>query len=370
MIKIHPIKAETIGRSNQIEFPTSEQIERICISVNTICNLGCTYCYFFHPENRVEKEKALSGDEIFEILENAISYHRRHKFPKKIKVNFVGSGEPLIHWKNIQAGLLKFNYAYPLQQSLKFYTVTNATLLTNKMARDLLELNIIPSVSLDGPKMIHDHYRVDHKGQGSFDRVMQGIQALQDVGFEITINTTLTRDLLNNLDEYVQFITQEKFKKIVFDRLVDSSDAREAISYSEYYSFLQDIHSRFKNSGLDHVEIGNLEAYKRNFSRKPDKVCTMFGGSCGAGSNFVIYMGRDVYPCGRMFGKSEWLLGTKGDALESFQANMEKHWPERDDCKSCSVFKDCVRDCLLEFHSTNYSCDSRKSFLNTMKGVL
>jgi hypothetical protein len=45
-----------------------EQVERICISVNTECNLGCRYCYFFNPENRVSKESALSTDEIFTIL--------------------------------------------------------------------------------------------------------------------------------------------------------------------------------------------------------------------------------------------------------------------------------------------------------------
>jgi molybdenum cofactor biosynthesis enzyme MoaA len=45
-----------------------EQVERICISVNTECNLGCKYCYFLNHENRILKESILSVDEIFTIL--------------------------------------------------------------------------------------------------------------------------------------------------------------------------------------------------------------------------------------------------------------------------------------------------------------
>ena len=359
--KIIPVKSITIPK---------EQIERICISVNTTCNLGCEYCYFFHPENRVEKEKALSPEEILQILENARNYHLDYGFEKKIKINFVGSGEPLLHWKNIRSAVKKFNDNYPDQKSIKFYTVTNATLVTPKIAKELKELNIVPSVSVDGPKIIHDKYRFDHKGLGTFDRVVAGIDLLKNVGFDIAINTTLTRDLLDSLDSYIEFIREYGFKKVIFDRLVDTPDTIIAISYAEYYEFLQIIHKKFIEAGLADVEIGNLEAYRRNFAGKPDKVCTMFGGSCGAGSNFVIYMGREVYPCGRMFGQQKWLLGSINDEIINFTQRMEKHWPARSDCKSCAVAKDCVRDCLLEYHTDNYSCDPRKDFLKSMKGVL
>jgi radical SAM protein with 4Fe4S-binding SPASM domain len=173
-----------------------------------------------------------------------------------------------------------------------------------------------------------------------------------------------------NIDDYIDFIKQEGFNKVIFDRLVDTHNSIMDISYTEYYEFLKIIHQKFINAGIGQVEIGNLEAYKRNFAGKPDKVCTMFGGSCGAGSNFVIYMGRDVYPCGRMFCKEQWKLGNIDDPIEKFPDTMKKHWPERNDCKSCNVAHECVRDCLLEYHTKDYSCEPRKDFLRTMKGVL
>ncbi|WP_392564168.1 radical SAM protein [Orbus wheelerorum] len=347
-----------------------EQIERICISVNTVCNLGCTYCYFYHPENRVSKELPLGEAEIIKILDQAYIYHQKYQFKKKIKVNFVGSGEPLINWKIIRNAIRHFWDKYPDQEVIKFYTVTNATLVTHKIAQEMKDLKVIPSVSIDGPKEIHDKYRLTHKQQGTFDRVIKGVEVLREVGFDVAINTTLSRDLLFGLDRFVEFVKEYGFKKVIFDRLVDTPDFIVPISYAEYYQFLENIHGKFQAAKMTDVEVGNLEAYKRNFQGTPDKVCTMFGGSCGAGSNFVIYMGKDVYPCGRMFGKEEWLLGSIDDPIEVFTQRMKKHWPERSDCKSCAVAKACVRDCLLEYHTENYSCDSRKHFLTTMKGVL
>lgn len=347
-----------------------EQIERICISVNTACNLACDYCYFFHPENRVAKDKALSAAEICGILEEARSYHVRFQFEKKIKVNFVGSGEPLLQWRNIRDGVRMFLDRHPGQQSVRLYTVTNATLVTPTIAAEMKALGIEPSVSVDGPPELHDKHRFDHKGAATFDRVIAGIRILQHAGFNPAINTTLTRDLIENVDAYVAFVKEYGFQKVIFDRLVDTPDTVEATTYAEYYRFLRTIHESFRQAGLENVEIGNLEAYRRNYEGRPDKVCTMFGGSCGAGSNFVIYMGREVYPCGRMFGKDHWKLGSIEEPLELFSERMEKHWPERADCASCDVAKFCVRDCLLEYHTEDYSCDPRKEFLRTMKGVL
>lgn len=302
-----------------------EQIERICISVNTVCNLGCKYCYFYHPENRVSKELPLDEAEIIKILDQAYIYHQKYQFKKKIKVNFVGSGEPLINWKIIRNAIRQFWDKYPDQEVIKFYTVTNATLVTHKIAQEMKELKVIPSVSIDGPKEIHDKYRLTHKQQGTFDRVIKGVEVLREVGFDVAINTTLSRDLLFGLDGFVEFVKEYGFKKVIFDRLVDTPDFIDPISYAEYYQFLENIHGKFQAAKMTDVEVGNLEAYKRNFQGKPDKVCTMFGGSCGAGSNFVIYMGKDVYPCGRMFGKEEWLLGSIDDPIEEFTQRMKKH---------------------------------------------
>ena len=181
-------------------------VERICISVNTRCNLGCKYCYFFNPENRINNEKDLSADEIFNILVKINEYAQRPEVTKKIKVNFVGSGEPLLSWKNIKQAIGKFKNLK--SDKIKFYTVTNGTFITDTIAKEFKEFDIFPSVSLDGYQEIHDLYRIDHRGFGSFKRTMRGIEILRNNGFEIAINSVVSKTLEKNLEHFFKFLTE------------------------------------------------------------------------------------------------------------------------------------------------------------------
>ena len=343
-----------------------EIVERICISVNTRCNLGCKYCYFFNPENRINHEKDLSEDEIYNILLKINDYAGLPHVNKKIKINFVGSGEPLLTWKNIRNAVRKFSEIK--SDKIKFYTVTNGTLITDKIAEELKELNIFPSISLDGYEEIHNLYRLDHRGKGSFKQTMKGIETLRKHGFNIAVNTVASKTLSNNLEKFFMFLKSQNIKKVIFDRLVDvPSFFDDLLNYDEYYRFLEEVHNTLKRLNLTgEIEVGNLEAYKRSFAGKPDKVCTMFGSSCGAGTNFIIYIGQEVYPCGRMFGMKEWVIGNINDSIQDIQKNMYAKLPHREDCLSCEVRKYCIRDCLLEQKQKNYSCNSRIDFLKNM----
>lgn len=344
-------------------------VERICISVNTRCNLGCMYCYFFNPENRVNNEKDLTGDEIFNILCRINEYAEQKHISKKIKINFVGSGEPLLSWKNIKEAVARF---LPIKnEKIKFYTVTNATLITDKIAEELKELNIFPSTSLDGYKELHNLYRINHAGKGSFDNTIRGINILKKHGFDIAINTVATKTLHQNLEKFFNFLIEQNINKVIFDRIVDVPEYfTDLLDYNEYYLFLKDVYSIQKKLEIENkIEVGNLEAYKRSIKGKPDKVCTMFGSACGAGTNFIIYMGSIVYPCGRMFGQKEWVLGTVENSINEIQQNMYGKLYDRDDCKVCKIKDICVRDCLLEYSQEDYSCDSRIEFINLFKQV-
>lgn len=346
-----------------------EQVERICISVNTECNLGCKYCYFFNPENRVSKETPLSVNEIFTILKNIDKYSKNEYIKKAIKVNFVGSGEPIINWDNIKKAIEKFNQIKS-NDKVEFYLVTNGTLLTDKIAKEMKEINLFPSVSLDGYKELHDENRITHNGSGSFEKTMNGINILRKNNFKIAINTTVTKTLVKNIDSFFKFLDENKINKVIFDRLVDTPSNFEEMNYAEFYEFLLNAHKTQQKLNLKHIEIGNIESYKKNFEGRPDKVCTMFGASCGAGTNFLIYMSREVYPCGRMFGQEKWKLGNFRDKIENLQNNMYPKLPNRKDCLECSVAKDCVKDCLLEYETKNYDCSPRQNFIKQLKGML
>jgi uncharacterized protein len=345
--------------------PFKNQVERICISVNTRCNYACRYCYFFNPSNPVDEAGSLSMDEIGRILERTYEYHSKYAFAKRIKVNFVGSGEPLLNWRAIADAVFGFQERHPGQDALKFYTVTNGSLITPEIAGEMLALKIMPSVSLDGPQALHDIHRQYRNGNGTFEATMRGITTLLAAGMEVAINTTVTREIFDNLDSYFDFVEEQGFSKVIFDRLVDAPHGVDELSLDEFYTFLMNAGLLLRDRGMTGVEIGNLEAYERNFAGNPDQVCTMFGGSCGAGSHFLIYMGTEVYPCGRMFGKSEWHLGGYAEPIDELQARMADKLIFHTACADCRVAEACVRDCLIEMTASDYACASRQNFLTS-----
>ncbi len=160
--------------------------------------------HFFLKPDHLPGPETLTVDEIDTILDRCQAYALRPEVDKRIKVNFVGSGEPLLAWKRIYAAIQDLNRRVP-DHRLRFYTVTNGLPITEEFAAQMPEIGLKPSVSLDGPAWLHDRTRLRHNGRGSHDAVMRGIGILRDAGFDVAINTTLGRDVVDNLEECFDF---------------------------------------------------------------------------------------------------------------------------------------------------------------------
>lgn len=341
----------------------SHQIERICLSVNSVCNLACTYCYFFAIPEALPGPEALSEDEIFTVLARAEDYARRPAVHKKIKINFVGSGEPLLSWPAIRGAIQRLQREAP-DHRLRFYTVTNAILLTRQIADEMKALGLTPSVSLDGPPELHDRYRVKRGGQGTYQQVLRGIELLREAGFVVAINTVLTRSLIARMREYLEFAAQHGFQKIIFDRLVDVPDELRPLSYEEFYRALRHIAELREALGLHDLEIGNLEAYRRAIAGAADRVCTMFGSTCGAGVNNLMYMQREVYPCGRMFHQPGWRLGRFDEPLALFPERMAERLAASPASRHRTAEDGPAGpDCIIEQERGDYSARARDEFV-------
>ena len=343
-----------------------EQIEKVCISPNSVCNFACRYCYFYNPENPIFPQKNLTETDIRTILDKIYDYSVKFKLKKKIKIIFVGSGEPLLSWKEISLAMEEFRNEGK-HKEFKFYMVTNGSLLSDEIVRKMKELAIIPSVSLDGPALIHNKNRFYANGNPTFDVVMKGIKVLRRHNLRIIINPTITRELIDNIDLFFKFIGKERFDKVIFGRMIDVPSFYPPISYDNYYRILEVIYNLQRKYNLKNIEIGNIEAFRKAVKGEPERVCTLIGSCCGAGTSNLIYLQREVYPCGRMFNDKNWLLGEFDQNLEFFQEKMRKKLEKyENECKDCDLRKVCVRDCILDTFSYLYNCQARKDFLKLM----
>jgi uncharacterized protein len=153
-------------------------INAVVLKVASRCNLNCSYCYMYHhaDQSYLNQPKIMS-DAVFEKTMQAMLRHSR-AHDHKIALIMHG-GEPTL------IGLERFRrFAETANERLGDRLMliaiqTNALLITEEWASLFREFNVLVSVSIDGVEKVHDQFRVDHQGNGSYARTVEGIRILQ-----------------------------------------------------------------------------------------------------------------------------------------------------------------------------------------------
>ena len=159
-------------------FSELQGIHVVAKPIGPLCNLNCEYCFY------LEKQALFAQDEKYRMPDDVLRAFIANYItsqPTPI-VEFVWQGgEPTL------LGIDFFKRVMELQKQLAgAKTITNAlqtngTLLTDEWCAFLKKHNFMVGISLDGPKEIHDRYRRDRKGAGSFDQVMHGLKLLAEI---------------------------------------------------------------------------------------------------------------------------------------------------------------------------------------------
>jgi len=89
-------------------------------------------------------------------------------------------GEPLKKFSLIRECVRYAKEIFPQGQKIGFNVTTNATLVTPEVADFLIKEGFTVTVSLDGPRQFHDRFRIDKRGNGSFDKTLKGLKLLSE----------------------------------------------------------------------------------------------------------------------------------------------------------------------------------------------
>ena len=153
-----------------------------------ICNLDCEYCFFLSKEALYPGSPFRMDDD---VLEAYIKHIIESQNAPQVTIAWQG-GEPTL------MGLEFFELAMELAQKHKRpgmqieHTIqTNGTKLDDDWCQFFKRHNFLVGLSLDGPKEIHDTYRVDKSGDGTFDRVMAAARKMQQYNVDFNILCTV-----------------------------------------------------------------------------------------------------------------------------------------------------------------------------------
>ena len=174
-------KAKRFGLSShykQLEELIQNSLGMIQLEITERCNLRCSYCLYnsHYKEKRQHGIRDMSLDTAIRAIDH-LAQSSRNK--KDVAVTFYG-GEPLLRFPFIQS-CVQYARQTLSSKNLYFSLTTNATLVTPEIANFLAEEEIGVHVSLDGPEVIHNQYRKDINGNGSFQKTILGLKTLIDV---------------------------------------------------------------------------------------------------------------------------------------------------------------------------------------------
>ncbi len=177
------------GRGALVPHAAPRAFHLLAKPTGAVCNLDCSYCFFLSKELLYPGSRfRMAGDLLETYLRQLIEAQ-------------AGTPEVVVAWQGgepTMMGLDFFRRSVELADSMKqpgqaiSYTIqTNATLLDDDWAAFFKEHGFLVGVSIDGPRAIHDTYRVNKAGKGSFDQVMKGLAALRRHGADWNALTTV-----------------------------------------------------------------------------------------------------------------------------------------------------------------------------------
>ena len=160
--------------AGKLKEKTSGVVKALCLHIAHTCNLNCEYC--FASQGKYKGERAVMS---FEVGKRALDWLIENSGSRKnLEVDFFG-GEPLMNFEVVKRLVA---YARSIEKekgkNFRFTLTTNGLLIDD----DVIEFankemsNVV--LSLDGRKEIHDRFRVDFNGNGSFDKIVPKFQKL------------------------------------------------------------------------------------------------------------------------------------------------------------------------------------------------
>jgi len=214
--------------------PLSRNFHVMAKPIGPICNLDCTYCYY------LEKEKLFPKGENFkmrpEVLEAYIRQYIESQNTPEVTFAWQG-GEPTLLGLDYFQQIIELQRKHSGGRKINNTLQTNGILLDDKWCLFFKENEFLIGLSIDGPRRLHDIYRVDKGQKPTFDRVMAGMKLLKKHKVEFNTLTVVSASNVKHPVEVYDFLREMGSGFIQFiplvERLPGEGSAAQGLDYAE-----------------------------------------------------------------------------------------------------------------------------------------
>lgn len=312
------------------------ELKALCLNVAHVCNLSCSYC--FASQGKYHGDAAIMPFEVGKAALDMLVEKSGSRY--NLEVDFFG-GEPLLNWGTVKR-LVNYGRSLEKEHHKNFrYTLTTNGVLIDDDVIDFCNREMHNVVlSLDGRKEVHDRFRVDHQGRGSYDIILPKFQEFirRRKDKDYYIRGTYTRHNLDFLQD-VLHMADLGFTQLSMEPMVAAPDDPEALH-------AEDLPMLYRQYEQLAVEMLNLKKDGRGFDFYHYLIDLKNGpclhkrlSGCGSGTEYLaVTPAGDLYPCHQFVGNQDYLMGnvkegiTRQDLYESFSSCGLISRSECDDC--------------------------------------
>lgn len=392
-------------------FDPTKTIKRLNIMTKPAgskCNIDCQYCYYLSKTALLARE----GECVKQMDEAALEHYIRSYIEQQ---NYP---EIVFHWQGGEPTLLGVNYFRDVVRLQKQYcpegvTIrnnlqTNGILLDDEWCRFLAKNNFLVGLSIDGPELIHNTYRVNRAGRGTFAQTMKGVSFLHkhDVSFatltcvnNITAANALEvyrflRDVVKSSQmQFIPIVEPKSFRhtapqhwqaeEIVFQGMPETEPSHPnsivepwCVSDQQWGEFLCAVFDEWLENDIGQINVPYFEASVEAWMGRVNPLCTL-APMCGKG--LAVEANGDVYSCDH-YVYPQYKLGNMYQSTldelqfsprqESFGRAKEGDLPKQ--CRECkfqfACFGECPKNRFLKTldgeTGLNYLCAGWKRFFS------
>ncbi len=354
------------------------------------CNLGCKYCFFLSKKNLYPGSGFRMSDELLE------TYMRQYIEAQQIPQATIAwqGGEPTLMGLDFfrRSTIYQQKYKRPgmtIQNTMQ----TNGTLLDDEWCEFFHKNNFLIGLSLDGPKRLHDVYRIDKAGRPTFDKVMKAARLLRKHKVEFNILTTVHAANGDHPLDVYRFLRDEvKTNFIQFIPIVERDNdtgfqegdkvTDRSVKAAQYGRFLKDIFDEWVRKDVGRIFVQIFDVALAAWAGVHPGICA-FSQTCGTA--MAMEHNGDMYSCDH-FVEPKYLLGNIKETHMARLAASEKQQKFGQDkldtlpkyCQNCEVRFVCNGECPKNRFikapdgdpRLNYLCDGYREFFRHIDGPM
>ena len=329
-------------------------VKALCLHVAHTCNLNCSYC--FASQGRYHGDRALMS---FEVGKRAMDFLIENSGTRRnLEVDFFG-GEPLMNFD-----MVKKLVAYCREQekihnkNFRFTMTTNGVLIDD----DVIDFcnkechNVV--LSLDGRKEVHDRYRVDYAGNGSWEKIVPKFQKLVQArqGKNYYMRGTFTHANPDFLKD-IQTMLDLGFTELSMEPVVAAHGDPAALTEADKEIVMQQYEELARLMLQRDKEGRPFTFYHYMIDLKGGPCIYKRISGCGSGTEYMaVTPWGDLYPCHQFVGDEKFKLGNIWDGVENHAVQAEFagcNVYAREECRDCWARLYCSGGCAANaYHAT------------------